>query len=104
MWRGMLSENLPAPIPGRHGQAEPPDLLVDVVLVRGAQLRVAPAADAVHHGEVAEARLRRAERVERLRIPLVDRDLDLVLPRLREALVFGVGDEVTHASGAERGV
>src|SRR5262249_23251895 len=81
-------ENLAATVLGRHHEAEAPDLHVDVVLVHPSELGVAPSADPVGDGQVAEARLRFAERVERARIPLVDRVLYLVLARAAEPRVL----------------
>src|SRR5882724_5220622 len=97
-------EDLAAAVLGRDLEAETADLGVDVVLVHPAELGVAPATDAVRDGEIAEARLGLAERVERARIPLVHRVLHLVLACAAQPRVLRAPDDVGDPTRPERGV
>src|SRR5262249_49428438 len=89
-------ENLASAIFRRHLEAEAPDLRVDVVLVHPSELGVAPAADPVGDGQIAEARLRLAERVERARIPLIDSLLHVLLAGCAQPRILPAPHHLAH--------
>src|SRR5215470_37397 len=89
-------ENLAAAIPGRHLEAEAADLRVDIILVHAPELGVAPPADPVGNSQVAEARLRLADRVDpalERHVERVDRMLAHAAPQERVGLGLALRSE-----------